>query len=219
MPPSAGALLLAAVLLLPGAALAGDWITFVDETSTRIVADPEVGIDDVQEKDITSGDVDKDGDTDIVIVRKIPFTNAGGFRNVLFMNVNGVMTDRTATLAPDFLDATDDRDVELADVDGDTWLDIITSGTFDEQPRILMNRGAAGRYLARLRVRAAAPPGSHFPHGQRPEVLRPRGRRRHGQRPPRPLLHRLRERPRRQAPDQRRQGLLQRRDGAAPDLR
>ena len=141
VPPRAGALLLAALLLLPGAALAGDWITFVDETSTRIVADPEVGTNDVQEKDITSGDVDKDGDTDIVIVRKIPFTNAGGFRNVLFMNVDGVMTDMTATLAPDFLDATDDRDVELADVDGDTWLDIITSGTFGEQPRILMNRG------------------------------------------------------------------------------
>ena len=139
--PSAFALLLAAGLILPGAALAGDWVTFVDETSTRIVSDPEVGINDIREKDITSGDVDKDGDTDLIVVRKIPFTNPGGFRNVLFMNENGVMTDRTATLAPDFLDATDDRDVELADVDGDTWLDIVTSGTFGEQPRILMNQG------------------------------------------------------------------------------
>lgn len=132
-------------LVAPRPAAAGeDWLTFVDETATRLVADPEVGVDDVREKDIVSGDVDKDGDDDLVVVRKIPFTNAGGFRNVLFMNENGVMTDRTATLAPDFLDATDDREVELADVDGDTWLDIITAGTFGEQPRILMNLGLDG---------------------------------------------------------------------------
>lgn len=137
----ATALLLTVSSLLSGAAMAGDWVTFVDETATRISADPIVGVDDIREKDITSGDVDKDGDTDLIVVRKIPFTNPGGFRNVLFMNVNGVMTDLTATLAPDFLDLTDDREVELADVDGDTWLDIITAGTFNEQPRILMNLG------------------------------------------------------------------------------
>ncbi len=136
---------LSAVLLLllapATAALAGDWVTFVDETASRIVADAAVGVNDVQEKDFASGDVDQDGDTDLVVVRKTPFTNPGGFRNVLFMNEDGVMTDRTATLAPDFLDATDDRDVELADVDGDGWLDIVTSGTFGEQPRILRNLG------------------------------------------------------------------------------
>lgn len=128
----------------PAGAGGGDWVTFVDETATRIVSDPEVGVSDIREKDIISGDVDKDGDTDIVVVRKIPFTNAGGFRNVLFMNENGVMTDRTATLAPDFLDPTDDREVDLADVDGDTWLDIVTAGTFNEQPRILINLGSVG---------------------------------------------------------------------------
>jgi hypothetical protein len=139
--PGACVLVLTVGSLLAEVATAGDWVTFTDETSTRISADPVVGVDDVREKDITSGDVDKDGDTDLIVVRKIPFTNAGGFRNVLFMNENGVMTDLTATFAPDFLDATDDREVELADVDGDTWLDIITAGTFDEQPRILMNLG------------------------------------------------------------------------------
>jgi hypothetical protein len=135
---------LGASLLAPRAATAGDWVTFVDETASRIVADPEVGVSDVREKDYAVGDVDQDGDEDLIVVRKTPFTNAGGFRNVLFMNEGGVMTDRTATLAPDFLDATDDRDVELADVDGDTWLDIITAGTFNEQPRILMNLGRNG---------------------------------------------------------------------------
>ena len=128
-------------LLAPRAAVAGDWVTFVDETTSRISADPSVGVNDIREKDLISGDVDKDGDADLIVVRKIPFTNPGGFRNVLFMNEDGVMTDRTSTLAPDFLDPTDDREVELADVDGDTWLDIITAGTFEEQPRILMNLG------------------------------------------------------------------------------
>ncbi|MCP3977273.1 MAG: hypothetical protein GY720_22520 [bacterium] len=86
------------------------------------------------------------------------------------------MTDLTATLAPDFLDPTDDRDVELADLDGDGWLDIITAGTFHEQPRILINlgedesgvwRGFSGateiidstiRALPRRRLRLGMPP-------------------------------------------------------------
>ena len=139
--PIACALMLGSWLLAPRAAVAGDWVTFVDETASRISADPSVGVNDIREKDLVSGDVDKDGDADLIVVRKIPFTNPGGFRNVLFMNEDGVMTDRTSTLAPDFLDLTDDRDVELADVDGDTWLDVITAGTFGEQPRILMNLG------------------------------------------------------------------------------
>jgi len=139
--PIACALLLGSGLLIPRAAEAGDWITFVDETASRISADPSVGVDDVEEKDLVDGDVDRDGDVDLIVVRKTPFTNPGGRRNVLFMNEGGVMTDRTATLAPAFLDETDDREVALADVDGDGWLDVITAGTFDEQPRILMNLG------------------------------------------------------------------------------
>ncbi len=141
--PLACALVLGGWLLAPAATFAGDWVTFVDETSSRIIADPSVGVSDVEEKDLVAGDVDKDGDIDLIVVRKVPFSVAGPRRNVLFMNEDGIMTDRSSTLAPDFLDATDDREVELADVDGDTWLDIITAGTFGEQPRILMNLGEA----------------------------------------------------------------------------
>ena len=137
-------LLLAGLMLVPAPAEAQDWVEFLDQTSTRLVIDAAVGVDDEEEKDFISGDVDKDGDPDLVIVRKVPFTNAGPRRNVLLMNEGGVLVDRTSTLAPDFLDLTDDRDVDLADVDGDTWLDILTGGTFGEQPRVLMNLGEIG---------------------------------------------------------------------------
>ncbi len=120
---------------------AGDWVEFVEATATRLVAASAVGTGDVEEKDFAIGDLDRDCRTDLVVVRKTPFSNAGGRRNVLFMNEGGVLTDRSATLAPAFLDATDDRDVQLADFDGDGWLDIVTAGTFSEPPRILMNQG------------------------------------------------------------------------------
>ncbi|MEM7350410.1 MAG: VCBS repeat-containing protein, partial [Acidobacteriota bacterium] len=103
-----------------------------------------VGLNDDQEKDLISGDIDKDGDTDLIVARKVPFSTPGGRPNVLFMNEDGIMTDRTASLAPDFLEDTDDRDVVMVDVDGDSWLDVVTVTTFSEQPRILMNLGDDG---------------------------------------------------------------------------
>ncbi len=128
-------------LLLASGAFAGDWVEFVDATATRLVADSAVGAGDVEEKDYVAGDLDRDCRTDLVVVRKTPFSNPGARRNVLFMNEGGVLTDRTATLAPEFLGVSDDRDVQLADFNGDGWLDIVTAGTFSEVPRILMNRG------------------------------------------------------------------------------
>ena len=109
-----------------GAVGAQEWVTFADETATRLSAAPELGAMDPEEKDLISGDVDRDGDIDLIVVRKVPFSNPGGKRNVLFLNIDGVMTDRTDTLAPDFLDVTDDRDVILSDLDGDGWLDLVS---------------------------------------------------------------------------------------------
>ncbi|MEO1369546.1 MAG: VCBS repeat-containing protein, partial [Acidobacteriota bacterium] len=131
------------LLLSPAAFAQDDWVTYVEDPS-RLNVPAALGADDEQEKDYASGDLDKDGDLDVVVVRKVPFSVAGGHANVLMMNENGVLTDRTAALAPDFQDLTDDRDVILADFDGDTWLDIVTAGTFDEIPRIYMNRGETG---------------------------------------------------------------------------
>ncbi|MEM6795421.1 MAG: VCBS repeat-containing protein [Acidobacteriota bacterium] len=126
------------------AAAQDDWLTFVDVTSTRLVGAASIGSADIEEKDLISGDVDRDGDIDMLVARKTPFSNPGGRRNVLFMNENVVFTHRTSTLAPHLLDATDDRDIGLVDVDRDGWLDIVTITTFSEQPRLYMNLGEIG---------------------------------------------------------------------------
>ncbi|MCB9852736.1 MAG: VCBS repeat-containing protein [Phycisphaerales bacterium] len=142
------------------------WVEFSDETATRLVASPAVGASDTQEKDYAWGDVDQDGDTDLVCVRKQPFTTPGRRTNVLFMNegvadgqaVNGVLVDRTSIYATDaddggqgFLDETNDRDVVLTDVNNDTWLDIVTVSTLSDglpktisHPRVYINKGEIG---------------------------------------------------------------------------
>ncbi len=152
------------VLTLPAS---GEWVEFIDETASRLEADPEFTTEDFEEKAFAHGDVDQDGDIDLICVRKEPFTSAGRRVNVLFMNegtaegwtTNGILVDRTADYAAasdvsgddGFLTATNDRDVILADFDGDGWLDMVTAvtnaATFDSpakyisHPRIYMNLG------------------------------------------------------------------------------
>jgi CxxC motif-containing protein (DUF1111 family) len=141
----------------------GSWVEFVDATGSRLVADPSLGVNDGEEKDYAIGDVDKDGDLDIVCVRKQEFTTTGRHRNVLFINqgiadgqaIDGVFVDMTTTYATDaddggqgFLDLTNDRDVILVDVNNDTWLDMVTVSTLSDglpktisHPRIYINKG------------------------------------------------------------------------------
>jgi hypothetical protein len=177
----------AATIALSGATLChAQWVTFVNETATRMPVGPGLNTaatstNDPKEKDYAWGDVDQDGDIDLVCVRKQPFTTSGRDPNVLFMNegvaqghaINGVLVDRTAQYAsatletatwddpqrpdgalPDegFLTWTNDRDVVLADVDNDGWLDMITATTLSDgapkwigHPRVYMNLKEVGK--------------------------------------------------------------------------
>ncbi len=128
------------------------WINFNDETATRLVSDPAVGTQDVEEKDYAWDDIDHDGDTDLVVARKQTFTTAGGRPNVLFLNEVGVLTDRTADYVIGFLDLTNDRDIQLVDVNNDSWPDIVTAAACNgcnpagiaDDSRLYLNLGSPG---------------------------------------------------------------------------
>src|SRR5262245_44521831 len=155
-------LTLVACLALP---VHAQWVSFTNETTLRMptgagLNDPALSTIDNQEKSFAFGDVDMDGDLDLVCVRKQPFTSPGRRRNVLFMNeglpeghaIHGVLVDRTALYAsasdappwddpqvpggeqPDqgFLTPTNDRDVVLVDVNNDTWLDVVTATSISD---------------------------------------------------------------------------------------
>ena len=64
----------------------GGWVNYADETSSRLSVESSLGENDTQEKDYIVGDVDNDGDEDLIVVRKEPFTSAGRDINLLLMN-------------------------------------------------------------------------------------------------------------------------------------
>ncbi|MFM9996107.1 MAG: FG-GAP repeat domain-containing protein [Phycisphaerales bacterium] len=153
-------LAVAAALAGFGAAAQAQWLTFSDETASRLQL-TTVTMSDNQEKDMRAADLDKDGRMDIVVGRKIPFTNQGPRQALLLMNDNGVLKDRTALYAPGFiLNHMDCRDLVIADFDGDTWLDIVFASTFQDPPRYYRNRGddAGGAWLGLADESARIPP-------------------------------------------------------------
>ncbi|MGP1346736.1 MAG: FG-GAP-like repeat-containing protein [Phycisphaerales bacterium] len=174
----------AGLTILAGVSTAqGQWVNFQNQTGTRSVANSAIFSSDPEEKDYAYADLDQDGWTDLVIVRKTPFTSTGRRTNVLMMNEGGVLTDRTAEFATasdvpgdqGFLTPTNDRDVELVDVDGDGWLDIVTAVTLGDNlakhishPRIYMNLGNDGngnwqgfRYEDARFAQLVIPPGNN----------------------------------------------------------
>jgi len=164
-----------ALFLLTSSAFAGGTYEYADETATRLPTppnDPALSTEDPEEKDFAWGDLDLDGDIDLVVVRKEPLTTPGRRRNVLFMNEGGVLIDRTtefASAADDggegFLDLTNDRDVVMVDVDNDGWLDVVTAPTSGQglpktisHPRVYMNQGESdGKWQGLLYEEARFP--------------------------------------------------------------
>ena len=151
------ALVVLASTLAAGSALP-QWVTFVDETATRVSAPPAGVTEDIAEKSYAWGDLDRDGDVDLVIARKQPGTSTGQRRNVLLVNESGVLTDRTSEFAVassvpgdmGFFTPTNDRDVVVVDVDLDGWLDVVTAVTLSQgepqhigYPRVYINQCCA----------------------------------------------------------------------------
>lgn len=154
---------LAAMGLCSTSAMA-QWVNFQNETATRLVAPANLVVNDNIEKAFCAHDFDNDGDTDLAVGRKFPGSIQGGFRNLLLMNENGVLTDRTNEYATasdvpgdqGFLAPTNDRDIRCADVNLDGWMDLVTATTMSDQvtdilgqPRVYMNLGedANGNWL------------------------------------------------------------------------
>ncbi|MED6335349.1 MAG: VCBS repeat-containing protein [Planctomycetota bacterium] len=149
----------AALSTLAGAqGFGNEWVEF-DQDNSKLVAGNSVGLGDTQEKDYMQGDLDNDGWTDLVCVRKQPFTTPGRRTNVLFMNEGGTLVDRTSQYATastvggdqGFLTETNDRDVAIVDLDLDGWLDVVTCTTLTSgqpkhisHPRVYMNLGNNG---------------------------------------------------------------------------
>ena len=117
-----------------------NWVDFVDERSRLAF-----NTNDDQEKDIVVGDLDNDGDEDIVVVRKLPFSVDGERANLLLMNEGGDLVDRTSEFIPTFISDPDNaRDVQLFDANNDGWQDMIIANTFGSLHRLYINLGEKG---------------------------------------------------------------------------
>jgi len=159
---------LTAVTLATAPAMA-QWVNYANQTSSRLVAPTNLTGQDNIEKDFAFADFDRDGDIDLVVMRKFPgsiqstCTGCGFFRDLILMNENGVLTDRTslygtaadAVGSQGMMDEVNDRDVEAFDVDNDGWVDLITATTMSDtvntmlgQPRVYRNLGnnASGQW-------------------------------------------------------------------------
>lgn len=120
------------------------WLDWANETSIRLTLS-SVATSDGEEKDMWAADLNNDGDDDLIVVRKEPFSTPTqpGKTNLLLMNVSGIMTDQTVQYAPQFIDSVSfARDVFISDFDGDNWKDVVIANTFEQQPMYYRNLGS-----------------------------------------------------------------------------
>ena len=113
----------ALVLFLFASPLQAQWLEWDIQTDERLVLSSVANSDD-EEKDIWPADLNKDGWTDVIVVRKEPFSTATEppKSDLLLMNQEGVLVDMTNELAPEFItNPSFARDIYVVDVDEDSW--------------------------------------------------------------------------------------------------
>jgi hypothetical protein len=123
--------------------ISAQWLEWQNASSERLVL-TSVAVSDDEEKDIWVADLDNDGHDDVIVVRKEPFSSPTepAKSDLLLMNVNGILTDKTSIYALEFINnPTFARDVYISDFDHDGWKDVIIANTFGQQPKYYSNLG------------------------------------------------------------------------------
>jgi FG-GAP-like repeat len=156
-------LLVVVAVICASSAAHAQWISFTDQTATYLQI-PNVNTD-PDEKDFQLGDLDNDGDLDLVNVRKESFYADGPRSHLLIMNINGIMTDQTALYAPGFnANPSLARVVIIGDFDNDNWKDVVIVNTNSQvistnyQLHYYKNLGQSGGTWLGLQYEAG-----HFP--------------------------------------------------------
>jgi hypothetical protein len=133
-------------LLLFSFSCHAQWLDWSEETDTRLTL-TSVANSDEEEKDFSHADLDNDGWEDVIVVRKEPFSlpNEPAKSDLLLMNENGMLVDRTALYAPEFItNISFARDLFIGDFDNDGWQDVVIANTFSQNPMYYRNLGNDG---------------------------------------------------------------------------
>jgi hypothetical protein len=108
---------------------------FQDQTGTRLPTQ------NIWSEEVDAGDIDGDGDLDLVYAKGDGFATAGTARQntILLNDGTGVFTDVTAARLPALTGNA--KDVDFVDVDDDGDLDLVVANGFNQQPRLFLNDG------------------------------------------------------------------------------
>jgi hypothetical protein len=149
------------LLLLPNVAAAqanNQWVTFTKQPSKLAVAATTLS-DSGNQVLFRMGDFDQDSWDDVAAVRKQQASQPGKRVSYLLMNINGVLTDKTAQFASasdtlndhGFQTPRNTREIAIGDVNADGLLDMVTANSISDgspkyisHPGVYINLGFSG---------------------------------------------------------------------------